>query len=167
MLAGIALAAGLLAGAVGLESRAQDGLYQTGQKVEAAKVVDLDGKAASLADLKGKTIVINFFSRMSGGCNAEAPRLEKEIWQRYKDKGVAVVGVSRDADGGRKFKQRHGLTFPIWIDEKDVLFSRFVDTYIPWNVVIDPSGTVRYTKAGFESEKAEEIKKLLDELTRS
>ncbi len=71
--------------------------------------------------------------------------------------------MSRDADGGRKFKARHGLTYAIWVDEDDKMFARYVDQYIPWNAVIDRSGTLRYTKVGFD---AEALTKLLDELTK-
>jgi peroxiredoxin len=161
-LAGVAIAA--IVAAVALDGRAAEGFYKVGDKVEsAAKLKDVAGKETGLESLKGKVVFLNFFSLRWGGCNAEAPHLEKDIWQGYKDKGLVVVGVSRDADGGKKFKQRHSLTYDIWVDEEGKLFEKFVDTYIPWNAVIDKDGTVKYTKVGYE---AEELKKLLDELLK-
>lgn len=71
--------------------------------------------------------------------------------------------MSRDAEGAKKFRDRHSLTYQIWVDKEGKLFDKFVDQYIPWNAVIDPTGKVRYTKVGFEKE---EIKKLLDELAK-
>jgi peroxiredoxin len=73
-----------------------------------------------------------------------------------------MAGVTRDEKGGRKFKEKHSLTYPIWVDGD--MFEKMIGGYIPWNVIIDREGKVRYSKVGAPSEEA---KKLLDELLKS
>ncbi len=55
----IALVAALLIGAAAV---AEDVLYASGQKVDAPKLKDLDGREVSLADLKDNIVFVNFFS---------------------------------------------------------------------------------------------------------
>lgn len=86
----------------------------------------------------------------------------KKLAETYKDK-VVVIGVTKDEGGGKKFKEKHGLGYEIWVDSESALFDRFVDMYIPWNVIVDGEGKLRYSKVGFEED---EIKKVLDELTK-
>jgi peroxiredoxin len=162
--AGVLLAGLALAVAVD-RTRADEGLYKVGDAVDgklAAK--DLDGKSVALGDLKGKVVFLNFFAIWCGPCNVEAPNLKSEIYEKYKAKGLVLMGATSDADGGRKFKEKHGLEWPILVDESGALFNRFVDQYIPWNAIIDRDGKLRYTHVGFE--KAE-IEKVLDELLKS
>jgi cytochrome c biogenesis protein CcmG, thiol:disulfide interchange protein DsbE len=56
-----------------------------------------DGQVASLADYRGKILVLNFWASWCGPCVDELPSL-KQFAERYNDKGVVVLGVSLDED---------------------------------------------------------------------
>ena len=73
--------------------------------------------------------------------------------------------MTRSADDAKRFKGRHALTYPIWVDTEEAIFDKFVDSLIPWNAVIDATGKVRYTKVGEEGAIGE-IRKVLDELLK-
>jgi peroxiredoxin len=127
--------------------------------------VDGTGKL-KLSDLKGKVVLLNFFAHWCPPCNAEAPRLEKEFWQAYKDKGVVVVGVSVWATeepfkATREFVKRHGITYIVLVDpQKSAVANSYGVEGVPTNVVIDRDGKIRYIQAGYDPNR---IKQAIEE----
>jgi len=59
---------------------------------------DATGKAATLAEYKGKVVLLNFWATWCGPCKIEIPWFI-EFEQKYKDKGFAVLGVAMDEEG--------------------------------------------------------------------
>jgi len=55
-----------------------------------------DGSQSKLSDFHGKTVVLQFTASWCSVCRLEMPHLEKDIWQKYKDKDVILIGVDRD-----------------------------------------------------------------------
>src|SRR5258706_6723103 len=53
-----------------------------------------DSGTVHLSDLKGKVVVLNFWATWCGPCRSEAPELQA-IWQKYKDRGVVMVGIDQ------------------------------------------------------------------------
>lgn len=64
-------------------------------------------------ELKGKLVVVTFWASWCAPCGVNA-RLMEDAWRRYRDQGVAVLGVSLDTNESEalEFVQRHGLTYP-------------------------------------------------------
>jgi cytochrome c biogenesis protein CcmG/thiol:disulfide interchange protein DsbE len=60
-------------------------------------VQDADRKVA-LSDLRGQVVVLNFWATWCAPCVEEMPSLV-QLQQRFKDKGITVVGISIDVDG--------------------------------------------------------------------
>jgi thiol-disulfide isomerase/thioredoxin len=61
---------------------------------------DLDGKDLSLAQYKGKVVLVNFWATWCEPCQVEIPWLI-EIQQKYAAKGFTVLGIAMDEDGAR------------------------------------------------------------------
>jgi len=59
---------------------------------------DLDGKDATLAQYKGKVVLVNFWATWCEPCYIEIPWLI-EMQQKYEAKGFTVLGISMDEDG--------------------------------------------------------------------
>ena len=84
--------------------------------------------------------------------------MEKEIWQRYRSRGLVVVGINtgeQETDRvpiARGFRDKHGLTYPIWIDAQDKTMERYGGEGFPTNAIVDREGNLRYAQSGFDEE---------------
>jgi len=102
--------------------------------------VDAEG-TLSLASLRGKVVVLNFWASWCVPCKSEAPRLEA-AWQRYRDKGVVVVGVdAQDFSGDAKhFVQKYELTYPNVHDGPGDVLPKYGVTGFPETYFVDRRG---------------------------
>ena len=94
-------------------------------------------------------------------CGLELPDLETNIWNRYRSRGLQVVGIDPpvapddrpdSVDDVRAFARREGLTFPLGVSATDVwerLLSRRGDRAAPFpsRVLIDRRGNVAYVSS--------------------
>ena len=102
-----------LAGGAGPDA----GLPREGSPAPSLKAKTLDGDRLSLADLRGKVVLVNFWATWCPPCVAEMPSLER-LHRTLSPEGLAVVTVSTDEDQAelRKFVAQHGLTLPVLMD---------------------------------------------------
>lgn len=118
---------------------------KAGAPAPAFSLPRLEGKGSvSLASLRGKTVVLNFFASWCGPCKREAPDLES-LWRQYRSDGVVVLGVdSGDArDDARRFLGAHGLTYPIVFDpDQKLALGSYALPGLPVTYVINPDGRV-------------------------
>ena len=88
-----------------------------GDKAPDFTAKDQDGNDISLADFKGKKVVLYFYPKDSTpGCTAQACNL-RDNYQDLLDKGYAVIGVSQDSEKSHKrFIEKQSLPFPLIAD---------------------------------------------------
>ncbi len=77
-----------------------------GQPMIQFSLVGVDGKQVNTADLKGKVILLDFWGSWCVPCRKSHPAL-KELYAKYKSKGLEIIGVSNEAfsAGGNKAQQ--------------------------------------------------------------
>src|SRR5262245_52359282 len=113
--------------------------------------VSLSGDSVSLAAFRGKTVLLNVWATWCHPCRDEIPELQA-IHERYKSRGLELVGVSIDADGNddviRGFMQDFKMTYPIWRDPDERVSTRFLVVGVPATFLIDRQGVLRWRKTG-------------------
>lgn len=82
--------------------------------------------------------------------------MEKEYWQKFRDQGVVVVGINTGEESSPRakadgFKKKHGLTYPILLDETGKVTAAYQVQGFPTNVIIDRQGKLRYIEPGFNA----------------
>jgi cytochrome c biogenesis protein CcmG/thiol:disulfide interchange protein DsbE len=102
--------------------------------------LDRNGKL-SLASLRGKVVVLNFWASWCVPCKAESPRFEA-VWKRYRSKGVVVVGIDANdfSSDARKFAARYHLTYPLVHDGSGKTLGPYGVTGFPETRFIDRRG---------------------------
>jgi len=126
---------------------------------------DLDGNNVSLSDFKGKVVILDFWATWCPPCIREIPDFI-ELYDQYKDKGFAMLGISLDQAGigvVKSFAQKFKINYPIMMNDGRVDKAYGGITSIPTTFVIDPEGNIRKKYIGFTEKSVfeEDIKTLL------
>jgi len=137
-----------------------------GNPAPAFTLQDLNGNNVSLADFKGKVVILDFWATWCPPCIKEIPDFI-ELYQKYKDKGFAMLGISLDQAGisvVQSFAQKYKINYPIMMTDGRIDKEYGGITAIPTTFVIDPAGNIHKKYVGY-IEKAvfeADIKKLLE-----
>jgi len=104
---------------------------------------DLEGKPVSLAEAKGKVVLLNFWATWCGPCRAEIPDLV-DLQKRYTDKLeiIALATEEDDADQVRRFVLRSGINYRVAMAPDDVVREYGGIAALPTSFVIDAQGRV-------------------------
>jgi cytochrome c biogenesis protein CcmG/thiol:disulfide interchange protein DsbE len=100
-------------------------------------------RRASLADFRGKVVVLNIFASWCDPCQAEAPVLRHEQ-HLLAGRPATVLGVTYEdaAQDARRFMAANHLTYPALQDVSGTLVHAFGTDAVPETFVIDPSGRI-------------------------
>lgn len=103
-----------------------------------------DGQELNLSDLKGKTVLLNFWASWCMPCRQEAGALESS-WQRYKDKDVVFVGVNvwDENSNAQRYMSQFGGGYPHGLDPNEEIQIDYGVGGVPETFFIDSSGNVR------------------------
>lgn len=122
---------------------------KVGQAAPDLTLARLDGGQVRLSELRGKVVLLNFWSTTCPPCRAEMPDLDS-VYAEVKDKGGVVLAIDqREApDTVSRFVAELRLTFPVGIDSDGSLFSLYGVQFLPTSFVVDKNGIIRYMKVG-------------------
>ena len=97
----------------------------------------------SLASLRGKAVVVNFWASWCVPCKDEAPELEA-AWREHRARGLVVVGVdAEDFDSdARRFVEENGITYPVVHDGPGRVARTYQVKGYPVTYVIDRRGEI-------------------------
>lgn len=100
-------------------------------------------KTASIADLKGKVVLLNFWASWCEPCKAESPAIER-AYAKFKDRGLVVLGADVDdlSSDANKFIIQNKLTYPILRYTSEFATKDFGTKRMPESFIIDRNGNV-------------------------
>ncbi len=113
---------------------------------------DLDGGQVALADLRGKTVLLDFWATWCPPCRRAMPHIQK-VHEEYQSLGLVVLGINYESpDKPRSFIGKHGYTFTTLSDPGRKVTDAYGVASIPTTVIIDGEGTVVKYTIGYKSE---------------
>jgi peroxiredoxin len=130
------------------------------QPAPAFTLKDVDGNNVSLSDLKGKTVVLDFWATWCGPCKASFPAMKMAL-NKYKDdpnvKFLFIHTWEREDNAtasAKKYVTDNNYPFEVLMDLKDAEgVNKVVSSYkvsgIPTKFVVDPNGNIRFKFTGF------------------
>lgn len=130
-----------------------------------------DGKALTPTDLKGKVVLLDFWTYSCINCIRTFPFI-KAMQERYADKGLVIVGVhtpefafEADPENVSREIKKNGFKHPIALDPNYETWRAYQNQYWPAEYFFDRQGRLRHTHFGEGSydENEEIIRQLLAE----
>lgn len=128
-------------------------------------VTTLEGRPVRLDELRGQVVVLNLWASWCVPCRQEAVELNRS-YDRYKDRGVAFVGIAWNDDEGeaRKFARQYRVEYPLALDIEGRLAIAYGMTGVPETFLIDREG--RLTRKWVGPVKEQQLNALLEPLLR-
>lgn len=124
----------------------------------------LAGAPRSLAELRGRVVVLDFWASWCGPCRMVAPHLSA-LKGRLGAQGLRVVGVTTDeADRALLFAEQHQMRYPSLVDPSGATNRAYGIVGLPTMIVIDKAGVVRDVFVGFDPEEQEKMAALVKTL---
>jgi len=114
----------------------------------------VDGEKFDNASIKGKVVLLEFWTTWCHFCAEEAPLVEK-LSQEFKDKGLTVlaVNVGESKKTVKKYLEQHPRACRIVLTEDTNLAAMYQATAYPIYVVIDRDGNIVATQRGAGGER--------------
>lgn len=131
----------------------------------------LNSEPLRLADLKGKVVMVEFWTFGCYNCRNVQPYI-KQWHSKYSDQGLVIIGVhspefSHEAniDNVRDYVRKNGIEYAVAIDNDFATWNRYNNHYWPARYMIDKQGILRniYIGEGDYAQNEKEIQALLAE----
>jgi cytochrome c biogenesis protein CcmG/thiol:disulfide interchange protein DsbE len=119
----------------------------------------LDGKTINSAQLKGKTVVVNFFNSWCIPCQQEAPELKAFYAEHKNDPDFAMVGIVLDDDAAtmKPYVQKEQIEWPVGMDLHGEASLGFGTTGQPETYIMGPNGIAACGNLGASSQAALDV----------
>jgi peroxiredoxin len=108
-----------------------------------------DGARYRLSDMRGKSLIVNFWATWCPPCRAEMPSMQR-AWEKTKDQDIVVLGINVGEDKATidAFTEQVPVDFPLPMDVDSKVVQSWPVRGLPTTFVVDPRGRLVYRATG-------------------
>jgi cytochrome c biogenesis protein CcmG/thiol:disulfide interchange protein DsbE len=127
-----------------IDSQVADGNFPVAPSANVALPLLGSGGSRSLADFRGRVVVLNVFASWCGPCASEAPLLAREQRTLVRN-GATMIGVTYldNSSASEQFAHRYHITYPVLRDVSGNFVRSFGTTGVPETFVINRNGRIQ------------------------
>jgi thiol-disulfide isomerase/thioredoxin len=115
-----------------------------------SKVSPLAGAPSSIAQLRGRVVLVDFWASWCGPCRMLAPRLSA-LKDKLGAQGLTVVGITTDeAERAAVFAEKHQMRYAIVVDNDGETSRAYGITGLPTMLLVDKKGVIRDVFVGYD-----------------
>lgn len=113
------------------------------------RLIDLDNKIHTLAEYKGKPLIVNFWATWCRPCRDELPAFNR-AWSKVKDQGIQMlaINIGEDPTAVFSFIQNFPIDFRILLDPKSDELNNWQMQGLPTTYILNTKGEVVYQAIG-------------------
>lgn len=108
-----------------------------------------DGSEYRLSDLRGKSLIVNFWATWCPPCRAEMPSMQR-AWEKIRDEDIVVIGINVGEDKATidAFTDQVPVDFPLPMDIDSKVVQSWPVRGLPTTFIVDPEGRLVYFAQG-------------------
>lgn len=130
---------------------------------------DLNGRKVSIADMRGRVVLINFWATWCGPCKVEMPSMNS-LYNDLKGKDFELLAISSDVQGEKVVKPyitKGGFSFPVLIDSSFKVNGDYGIIGIPTTFIVDKDGMITHKILGPRDWNSPEARELIKRIMSS
>jgi peroxiredoxin len=139
-----------LAGAVSLMRLLPGSGKHVGESAGEFQLTDLGGTPVSLAEMRGKVVLLTFWATWCGACRGELPNLQNlyKKLREHDDFAVLTINIDQRSEDVPPFVRKNDYQFPVLLDADNRVSTAYDVSGIPANFIIDRAGKIIWSCAG-------------------
>lgn len=141
-----------------------EGELEIGASAPTFELTDLRGQTVSLAQFRGKIVILDFWATWCGPCRMSMPLLEKLQKENPDDLKLLAINLEEPLDLVRDYVARQNINTTVLLDFEGKVGRVYGSESIPMQVLIDKKGIIRDVKVGFSPRLGDMLRKQLAEL---